>query len=133
MKDKLEKKMVEKYPDALSQLGGDPRHTCMAWGFECGDGWFKIMEELCEKVGNIPGFKFAQVKEKFGSLRIYYDGPNNEADRAIVRQAIDEAEIKSEVTCETCGEKGARRNQGGWLSTECHKCKLLHDIRLENK
>lgn len=129
MNKDLEKKLVEKYPDALSEYGKDPRQTCMAWGFECGAGWYKIMEELCEKVGNLPGFKFSQVKEKFGMLTIYYNGPNSEEDRKIVRAAINEAEEKSLVTCENCGEPGKRSNDGGWLSVECKKCKAINDLR----
>jgi hypothetical protein len=129
MKKELAKTLVEKYPDALSEYGGDMTKTCMAWGFECGEGWFKILEELCEKVGNIPGFKFAQVKEKFGMLTIYYDGPDTEEDQKIVRAAIDEAEDKSLNTCEMCGEPGKRHNDGGWLSVECKKCKALSEIR----
>lgn len=128
MKKELEAKLVEKYPDALSEYGGDMRYTCMAWGFECGDGWYKIMEELCEKIGNIPGFKFSQVKEKFGMLTIYYNRPNTEEDRKIVRAAINEAEDKSLVTCENCGEPGKRISTGGWLSTECKKCKAIKDL-----
>jgi len=133
MDEKLEKKLVEQYPDALSEYGGDARYTCMAWGFECGNGWHKIIEELCEKIANIPGFKFAQVKEKFGTLTIYYDGPENEDDRAKVRLAIDEAEIKSSKTCENCGEPGENTNINGWLRTECKMCKTLNEIRLENR
>ena len=129
MDQKLEKKLVEKYPDALSEYGGDMRYTCMAWGFSCGNGWYKILEELCEKIGNIPGFKFAQVKEKFGMLTVYYNGPNTEEDRKIVRAAIDEAENKSVVTCEICGEEGKRESYGGWLSTECKTCKAINDAR----
>jgi len=129
MDEKLEKKLVEKYPDALSEYGGDIMHTCMGWGLACGNGWYKILEELCEKIGNIPGFKFAQVKEKFGMLTIYYDGPNTEEDRKIVRAAINDAENESVVTCEICGEKGERRSHGGWLSTECKTCRIINDAR----
>lgn len=28
----------------------DPKETCMCWGFECGDGWFNIINQL---MGNI--------------------------------------------------------------------------------
>jgi hypothetical protein len=129
MDKELEMKLVEKYPDALSEYGGDMRQTCMAWGFECGAGWYKILEELCEKVGNIPGFKFAQVKEKFGVLTVYYDGPNDKKNREIVREAIDEAENKSIVTCESCGEPGKRSNDGGWISVECKTCKAIRYAR----
>ena len=129
MEKKLEKTLVEKYPDALSDYGGDMRQTCMSWGFECGNGWFKILEEFCEKVGNIPGFKFAQVKEKFGILTIYYNGPDSDEDKKIVREALHEAEDKSVVTCETCGEPAKRASTAGWISVECKICKALHDIR----
>jgi len=131
MREELEKKLVEKYPNILSEYGGDPRYTCMAWGFECGDGWYSILEELCEKVSKFPGFKFDQVKEKFGELRIYFKC-NEEYDEE-AQKAVDEAEIKSTTVCETCGEKGSRQNTNGWLTTECHKCKILHNMRLENR
>lgn len=125
MDRELARKLVEKYPEALADYGGDMRQTCMAWGFECGPGWFKLLEELCEKVGNIPGFKFAQVKEKFGMLTIYYDGPNEEEDRQFVRAAVDEAESKSLETCEGCGELAKRYSDGGWMRTECKTCRAL--------
>jgi hypothetical protein len=133
MDKELEKKLVEKYPDALSEYGGDMHQTCMAWGFECGDGWYEILEELCEKIANIPGFKFAQVKEKFGMLTVYYDGPDSKEDRKIVRAAIDEAENKSCNTCEGCGERGKLEKRGGWLSTECNKCREIRDLYDEVK
>ena len=129
MKKELEDKLVKKYPEALSEHGGDMRKTCMAWGFKCGDGWYKIMEEVCEKVGNIPGFKFSQVKEKFGMLTIYYNGPDSEKDREIVREAIHEAEAKSRVTCEICGERAKMNRDGGWLSVQCKTCKAISNAR----
>ena len=128
MRQDLAEKLVEKYPDALVDYGGDMRQTCMAWGFECGNGWFKILEELCEKVANIPGFKFAQVKEKFGMLTVYYNGPNEEKDREIVRAAIREAEDKSIKTCESCGEPAKLKSDHGWMLVECKKCEALKEI-----
>jgi hypothetical protein len=46
MRTELEKILIEKYPDLLKDYGGDPMYTCMAWGLECGDGWFKIIDHL---------------------------------------------------------------------------------------
>ena len=115
MKEEFEQTLVEKYPKILEEHGGDPRQTCMAWGFECGNGWFKIIEEVCEKLTDIEGFKFAQVKEKFGMLTIYYNGPHNEKDEEYVRSTINEA--------------GKRSSDGGWLSTECKICKTIKDVR----
>lgn len=71
------KKLVEKYPIIFQEYGGDPRHTCMAFGIECGDGWFDLIEQLCEDITKLIGNKNCkiiaqQVKEKFGGLRFYY-------------------------------------------------------------
>jgi hypothetical protein len=126
MKKELEMQLVEKYPEALVDYGKDPRQTCMAWGFECGDGWFEIMKELCEKVGNIPGFRFDQVKEKFGVLTIYYTGPSAEEDRKIVDEAIGEAERKSAITCERCGKPAKLRSDMGWYAVSCKKCEAIY-------
>lgn len=78
MKKELEMKLVKKFPIIFSQYGGNMRDTCMAWGMECGDGWYNIIHDLCENVTTLIGDKnikvtAAQVKEKFGELRFYYD------------------------------------------------------------
>ncbi len=77
MKEELEKQIVEKYPVMFQDYGGDMRKTCMHWGFECGDGWYNIINTLCQDVEMIIGEKDIkviadQVKEKFGGLRFYY-------------------------------------------------------------
>lgn len=57
--------------------------------------------------------RFLQIKEKFGTLRVYLD----HADDRIMA-LMDMAERLSEVTCEQCGEPGELRT-GGWLKTLC--------------
>lgn len=132
MKKELANQLVENYPDMLCDYGGDPRETCMAWGFECGDGWFPLLKEVCEKLKDVEGFKFDQVKEKFGMLTIYYTCSDDE-NRQYVRKVIDEAESKSLETCEVCGNPGKRESHQGWLSTECKVCKAIRDARSEFK
>jgi hypothetical protein len=78
MKKELELQLVKKYPIIFKDYGGDMRNTCMSWGLECGDGWYNLIDELCENVMTLIGDKdikvtAAQVKEKFGGLRFYYD------------------------------------------------------------
>ena len=55
----------------------------------------------------------SQVKEKFGTLRFYYYGGDDQVD-GIERMA----ESMSAVMCETCGAPGKTRN-GGWIQTLC--------------
>lgn len=54
-----------------------------------------------------------QIKEKFGSLRFYYQGGDDEIS-GMVRMA----ESMSGVTCEECGAPGHQRG-GGWIVTLC--------------
>jgi hypothetical protein len=56
------------------------------------------------------------VKEKFGELRFYMTGYNDEIDKL-----IDAAEDLSARTCEICGQPGELRDIG-WLYTWCDTC-----------
>jgi hypothetical protein len=57
--------------------------------------------------------KIAQIKEKFGTLRIYV---NNYSD--ICGAVMDYAELMSEVTCEVCGNAG-KTYEMNWHKTLC--------------
>jgi len=50
MKKELDEKLCADYPKLFVDRHGDMRTTCMVWGFECGDGWYNIIDQLC---GNI--------------------------------------------------------------------------------
>ena len=85
-------------------------------GLECGDGWFKIIWNLCHEIQSLnpsPEFEVTQVKEKFATLRFCIN--NGIQD---IYDAIDRAEHLSAVTCEECGADGRCRG-GGWLRTLC--------------
>jgi hypothetical protein len=63
----------------------------------------------------IPQVIVTQVKEKFGTLRFYYDG-GDECIDGMVRMA----EAMSAVTCEVCGDVGKLRGRG-WYYTSCNE------------
>ena len=114
MKPELDHALVRDFPELYGDHGGNPQHTCMAFGFECGDGWEPLIRRLSEK---IDGKTVAvQVKEKFGGLRFYVTGAPDE-----VFKAIHEAEAESFKTCEICGEPG-EPNRCGWIKTLCKDC-----------
>lgn len=105
------------------------------FGFECADGWFQIIWDLCEDLdkmererwaaipadekakifleGGNPGLQVIQVKEKFGTLRFYVE---NSDDKMYKR--ISEAEKASAVTCEVCGKPGTLTGKS-WVRTTC--------------
>lgn len=91
-------------------------------GFACGDGWFNIINLLCRNIQShldwkpdVPQVVAQQVKEKFGSLRFYYQGGDE-----YISGLVSMAEAMTEVTCEECGSPGETRS-GGWIRVLCDK------------
>ena len=93
-------------------------------GFAIGEGWYPLIEKLSETIQNhidhkqkqgedCPQVIVQQVKEKFGTLRFYYDGGDD-----FIHGAVWLAESMTSMLCETCGGLGKRR-EGGWMRTLC--------------
>lgn len=116
--DAFEARMTEQYPKMFSQPYG---------GFAIGEGWWPIIESLCRNIQHyldwinknhdahpvVEQVVVAQIKEKFGGLRFYYDGGD---DR--VYGMVRMAEAWASHSCETCGAPGTSRS-GGWIKTLC--------------
>jgi hypothetical protein len=124
MKQELDELLCEKYPKMLVNRNSPMTETCMCWGFECGDGWFNILDQLMGNIQHhldwknkkeevVPQVTLDQIKEKFGTLRFYYTGGDD-----IIDGMVRMAESMSAVTCEECGGVGKRRD-GGWIRTLC--------------
>jgi len=187
-------KLVSKYPEIFTMMtnpGVPPHLPISLFSFECGDGWFNIIDALCANIkahvdnhnrnvesnikyqkirdaalngdwslfnedyerlypsslidnnkywteekakehrehmmklliSDIPDwFKntaymespvATQVKEKYGTLRFYYEGGDDFIDGL-----SQMAEAMSAVTCEVCGSPGKTLG-GGWIRTLC--------------
>ena len=107
MKEELEKKFYDEFPGWFANC----------WGFECSEGWFDLLWNMCVELRKL-GFDtgFAQIKEKFGTLRAYANGVTDEQWKV-----IEKAEIDSETICEVCGAVGKLRGKG-WVYLRCDKC-----------
>src|SRR5574343_2081161 len=100
MRKELVDQLTSKYPKLLRNMYGDPRKTCLAFGIECGDGWYKILDDLCKAIQAAVDYKnrrgedpnndviVDQIKEKFGGLRFYYSGGDD-----VIFKLVEEAEI----------------------------------------
>lgn len=87
-----------------------------------GPGWIPLIyltEAVLDKL--IPGYKFAQVKEKFGTLRVYLDYPEqvDSEDVGLAIRFIGIVEGVSATICEECGQPGARDTTYSWIRTLC--------------
>ena len=78
MKEELEKMLFERYPKIFGNKDKPMTETCMCWGIECPDSWFDMLDSLCKALqwdtdkNDYPQIVADQVKEKFGTLRFYY-------------------------------------------------------------
>jgi len=52
MKKELDEALVAKYPKIFKYRHAPMTHTAMCWGFECGDGWYNIIDVLCSNIQN---------------------------------------------------------------------------------
>jgi len=110
-------KLFETYPDLYAGHQDGPKHSLMCFGFECGDGWFDLIDELSRQITELaPDVVAVQVKEKWGGLRFYV---NSAPD--IIYDIIDQFESCSYKICEMCGNPGEPR-EGGWIKVLCNKC-----------
>lgn len=84
MNKELDELLCSKYPKLFAQRNLPMTETCMCWGFDCGDGWFDLIDELCSTIQNYidgnhkPQIEVVQVKSKFGTLRFYIAGENDQ-------------------------------------------------------
>ena len=124
MKQENDEYLCKVYPKMMVNRAKDMKETCMCWGFECGDGWFQIINQLMGNIQNhidwqnrekeiVQQVTLDQVKEKFGTLRFYYTGGDD-----YIRGMVTMAESMSSVTCEECGKPGTSTG-GGWIKTVC--------------
>lgn len=118
MSPELEDKLYSEYPSLFANR--EDKFSPMVFGCEHGDGWLEIVRAACREIashGKNSDFRFDQIKEKFGTLRMYHSGGGDFAEGVIAM-----AEAMSAVTCERCGAPG-KPNDGGWISTLCEGCR----------
>lgn len=48
MSPELEQKIFNEYPKIFKDNTKSPQETCMCWGLEVGDGWYQLIDVLCE-------------------------------------------------------------------------------------
>jgi hypothetical protein len=100
--------LYSKYPKLFKRKDCNMMESCMCWGLEIGDGWFKIIDNLCEKLDKHDGVVVEQVKSKFGLLRFYIDFESSFTGSEInISNLISEAEACSRSFDEFTGEFAA--------------------------
>jgi len=84
-------KLFQNFPRLYRGDGQEKRNAFMQWGFQCDDGWFRLIYDLssaiereARKMGIDPESedwpRARQIKEKFGTLRYYISSPGPTED-----------------------------------------------------
>ena len=101
--------ILKQYPHLLRRDG-------RFWGLECGEGWHQLIYEFFQEIEPLvkdsADFTVLQIKQKFGTLRIY---TNHDV---LVQDALHRAEKKAAETCEICGDKASTIEQP-WGAIRC--------------
>lgn len=119
-----------RYPRVFGNGTNSPDQSVGTVYWEFGYGWDTLIENLAAAIdreiekdpsiaeGDTP-FRVVQMKEKFGTLRFYYDGGN---DR--IHGLVKLTEGLSASVCEVCGSLGTlcERKSGSWVKTLCEDC-----------
>lgn len=101
-----------------------PTAPVFAQGYpECGPGWRDLIERACGRITAILSaderVEILQIKEKYGTVRVYWRGKLAEESKRRVEEAVALAEARSAATCEQCGAEGRLYRAGGVLLTRC--------------
>jgi hypothetical protein len=149
MKTELQRKLIDTYPqfftnDRKIHIGEQPMVEELVellhqkemvlpiqFGIECWDGWYTLLDNLMGSIENhlnpenswprkerVP-LQITQIKQKFGGLRFYYDGGDDE-----VRGMVNLAERLSYCICEKCGSTENVTQTEGWIKTLCEDCMI---------
>jgi|LakMenEpi03Aug12_release.lakeMendotaPanAssembly.Ray.scaffolds.fasta_scaffold411887_1 hypothetical protein len=128
----IKKRLIERFPDGIGKY------------IECDKGWYRLLDDLNNKLAYIdPDYKIYQVKEKFGTLRLYYNTSTNDFLRSMMDDFVISAEKQSAILCEICGN-GAGKNkidfdptvkirEVGRIRTLCDTCVASQNIKKLNK
>ena len=98
-------------------------------GFCFGIGWVALVRDLMGALADLRrkgSFRVVQVKEKFGTLRVYVAmGEESPGLRSEVYHVLAMFEGRSTVTCERCGSGQGVLLHEPWDRVRCPKCQLF--------
>ena len=135
----LRKALIEEYPylqprkATTGEIHTDYDYQFIVGEYDLPEGWLELFLLMCEdikapleKAGLLNDFRFLQVKEKYGQLRAYNAGANDE-----VNDIIDKYEFLSEQVCTTCGKPAVAMTRG-WIYPFCDEHIKKYTERGEN-
>jgi hypothetical protein len=97
MREELDKQLCEKYPQIFKNRFGSPKETLMCFGFECGDGWYNIIDILCGKLTSeyrSAKGQYEYIKDKVNQPTYGFKDNGDPVGKIITQELIDERKAK---------------------------------------
>jgi len=113
MRKELDEALVARYPLIFKDRNGGMRTTLMCWGFECGDGWYNIIDVLCGKLSSeylSAKSRYDFIKDKVGEK--LYGGSGDiitQGEIDLRKQIVDEEAAKVPVAVQVKEKFGGLR------------------------
>jgi len=124
------KKLIERYPFLLprnvwnDEVDKDYDYSWILGIDELPKGWIKLFLQMCEDIRKpliennyLDKFRFSEIKEKYGSMRLYNFGATQE-----INEIIEKYEYISQFVCEECGKPAEKESINGWVGYYCSDC-----------
>lgn len=134
------KKLIEIYPYLLPRnvwtdsVPEDYDYSWIRGHHEIPSGWMRLFLLYCKAIrpvlveaGYLDKFRFSQLKEKYGSLRLYNFGyPPEMRDLEFLYEGY------STFVCQHCG-KMAKHRTLYWIEQLCDECNEAHKLRCQEE
>ena len=127
---------IEKYPKLFENV--NTKQIPSGWDqifldvMNSASKWLWLDKTLQKNVSALDYIALIQVKEKFGSIRIYYKlhtSPHDHASNDISKDIcsymdgiITYAEVLAAKTCQVCSAPASLELKGNVIATMCEKC-----------
>lgn len=95
MKQELDEALCAKYPLIFKNRHAPMTHTAMCWGFDCGNGWYNIIDILCSKLTS----KYQYAKDRYEHIKEYYDTSGSwpwKDGKPITAEEVEERRLEME-------------------------------------
>lgn len=128
-KQKKNKELIERYPFWQPRnvwTGEIPKDydysytlfddIYIGWQIAFGEQLSKELKEALTEANYLEDFRFSQIKEKYGRLRMYHFGAPKK-----VEEIISKYSALSANTCIECGQPSTRQSRG-WICPFCDDC-----------
>ena len=96
MRKELDEALCAKYPLVFRDRHAPMQATAMCWGFDCGDGWYTIIDVLCGMLTS----EYRQAKDRYEYYTEVGVGGILYGTKTVTQEDIDKAKAKMDEEAE---------------------------------